>query len=155
MERTLVLIKPDGLQRRLVGEVISRLERKGLLLIGMKMQQMHKGMLARHYQHLLDRSFYPEFTEFMMSAPVVATCWEGVEAVATVRTLCGVTNGREADPGTIRGDLSISVQANIVHASETPRVAQDEIDAFFSSAELFEYADRHRMLLYSKREIPK
>jgi len=155
MERTLVLIKPDGLQRRLVGEVISRLERKGLLLIGMKMLQMHKDMLARHYQHLLDRSFYLEIAEFMISAPVVATCWEGVEAVAIVRTLCGVTNGREADPGTIRGDLSISVQANIVHASETPRVAQDEIDAFFSSAELFEYADRHRMLLYSKREIPK
>jgi nucleoside-diphosphate kinase len=152
MQRTLFLIKPDGLQRRLVGEIIARLERKGLSLIGIKMLRMDDQAIADHYKHLSTRPFFPEIAAFMKSAPIIATCWSGVEAVATVRVLCGATNGRTAMPGTIRGDLAMSVQANLVHASETPEAAEEELRAFFAPTELFDYSDKGLPLIYSTSE---
>jgi nucleoside-diphosphate kinase len=153
-ERTLVLIKPDGIQRRLVGEIISRLERKGLQLLGIKLLTLNNATLAQHYRHLADQPFYKEIEEFMKSSPVVATCWGGLEAVATVRALCGITKSREAAPGTIRGDLAMSVQANVVHASDSSVAAKEEIDRFFAAGEIFEYDDRSLPFLYSRGEQP-
>lgn len=153
MERTLLLIKPDGLQRRLVGAVISRLEAKGLKLIGMKMLVLTDEILNVHYQHLLDKPFYPEIANFMRSSPAIVTCWEGVEAVATVRQICGITKAREAAPGTIRGDLAMSIQANVVHASDSQEAAEAEISRFFQLDELFNFEDHSREFIYSKGEL--
>ena len=128
MERTLVLIKPDALQRDLVGEIINRLERKGLKLIGMKMIVLEDDLLDTHYSHLRERDFFEEIKTFMRSAPVIACCWEGVDCVNTVRLLCGVTNAREAEPGSIRGQFAMSVQSNLVHASDSLETAEAEIE---------------------------
>src|SRR2546423_13454157 len=152
MERTLVLLKPDALQRDLVGEIISRLERKGLKLVGIKMMQLPAELLDVHYSHLLGRSFYPEIRSFMQRTPVIACCWEGTDCVDTVRLLCGITKAREAEPGTIRGDLAMSVQANLVHASDSLDTAKLEIERFFKPEEIFEYEDILESYIYSSRE---
>ena len=152
MERTLVLIKPDALQRDLVGEIVLRLERKGLKLVGMKMIALSDELLDEHYSHLAGRDFFAEIKTFMRSTPVIACCWEGVDCVNTVRTLCGITKAREAAPGTIRGDLAMSVQANLVHASDSLETAGIEIERFFSSDELFDYEDVLNPSIYSSRE---
>lgn len=104
MERTLVLLKPDAVQRDLIGEIITRLERKGLKITGLKMMRLSDELLNEHYSHLVGRSFFPEVKSFMQLTPVVALCLEGVEAVDTVRALCGITKAREAAPGTIRAE---------------------------------------------------
>src|SRR3989338_6687343 len=109
MERTLVLVKPDGIQRGLVGEVIARLEQKGLKLIGIKMMRLDEVVLREHYAHIADKDFYPGVEKFMRSSPVVAMCWEGLEVVEAVRLLCGITKARKAEAGSIRGDLAMSV----------------------------------------------
>ena len=152
MERTLVLIKPDALQRDLVGEIINRLERKGLKLIGMKMIVLEDDLLDTHYSHLRERDFFEEIKTFMRSAPVIACCWEGVGCVNTVRLLCGVTNAREAEPGSIRGQFAMSVQSNLVHASDSLETAEAEIERFFKPEELFEYEDVLYPFIYSSRE---
>lgn len=152
MERTLVLIKPDALERRLAGEVISRLERKGLKLIGLKMLSLTDKILSEHYVHLIDRPFFGEIAEFMKVTPIIASCWAGVDAVATVRLLCGITKSREATPGTIRGDLAMSVQTNIVHASDSVETAEQEIRRFFLPGEIFEFTDVLSPFIYSKSE---
>jgi len=152
MERTLVLIKPDALARGLVGEITTRLERKGLLLVGCKMMRLDDTVLAEHYAHLVDKPFYPRIAEFMSSAPVVAQCWEGVEAVRVVREMTGVTNSRDAAPGTIRGDLGMSLQCNVVHTSESADVAAAEVERFFGEAELHDYTPPHLDVLYAVDE---
>ncbi|MBI4551897.1 MAG: nucleoside-diphosphate kinase [Candidatus Latescibacteria bacterium] len=152
MERTLVLIKPDAIQRGLIGDIITRLERKGLKLIGMKMMNLDEATLDDHYRHLLDRPFFPRIKQFMRSAPVLALCWEGLECVETVRTLCGTTNSRKADPGTVRGDLGMSVQCNLVHASDSSQTAQEEITRFFRPDELFSYESVTDAVIYSSDE---
>lgn len=152
MERTLVLIKPDALQRDLVGEIISRLERKGLKLVGLKMTALSEDLLDNHYNHLKGRDFFPEIKSFMRSTPVIASCWEGVDCVNTVRLLCGTTMAREAVPGTIRGDLAMSVQANLIHASDSLETARVEVERFFTASELFSYEDRLEYFIYSSRE---
>ena len=152
MERTLVLIKPDAMQRDLVGEIITRLERKGLKLIGMKMTALSDDLLDTHYSHLLGRDFFPEIKAFMSRTPVIACCWEGTDCVNTVRLLCGITKAREAEPGTIRGDLAMSVQANLVHASDSLDTAKVEVERFFQPEELFEYEDVLEPFVYSLRE---
>jgi nucleoside-diphosphate kinase len=152
MERTLVLIKPDALARGLVGEVTTRLERKGLLLVGCKMMRLGDAVLADHYAHLVDKPFYPRIAEFMSSLPVVAQCWEGVEAVRVVREMTGVTNSRDATPGTIRGDMGMSLQCNVVHTSESTEVAASEVARFFDDAELHDYAPSHLDVLYAVDE---
>ena len=152
MERTLILIKPDAVQRDLVGEIISLFERKGLKIVGMKMMQLSDELLDEHYSHLKGRDFFGEIKNFMRSTPVIACCLEGVDCVDTVRLMCGITKAREAAPGTIRGDYAMSVQANLVHASDSQETAEVEIPRFFASNELFEYEDVLNPFIYNSRE---
>ena len=149
MERTLILLKPCTVQRRLIGEIINRIERKGLRIVGMKMMQKADALLNEHYAHLADRPFFNFVKTSMKAAPVVAMCVEGCEAVQVVRTITGATNGRKAAPGTIRGDYSMSGQENIVHASDSPENAAIEIRRFFKPDELFEYPDPLTSFFYS------
>jgi nucleoside-diphosphate kinase len=152
MERTLVLLKPDAVQRDLVGEIISRIERKGLKLIGLKMMRLPESLLDQHYSHLADLPFFPEIKSFMQLTPVVACCWEGTECVSAVRQMCGVTKAREAAPGTIRGDLAMSVQANLIHCSDSLETAHVEVERFFKPEELFSYDDALERYVYNSRE---
>jgi nucleoside-diphosphate kinase len=152
MEKTLVIIKPDAVQRGLVGEVTRRLERKGLKLVGLKMLHLEDAILEDHYSHLKDKPFFPGISQFMKSSPVILQCWEGLEAVKAVRLICGITNAREADGGTIRGDYAMSIQCNVVHASDTPENAKLEVERFFSTEELFSYDKAEYMHVYSEDE---
>ena len=119
MEKTLVIIKPSAISRGLIGEVISRFEKKGLHLIGMKMVELSDEILAEHYAHLAHKPFFQRIKNAMQTTPVIVSCWSGLDAVQVVRNMAGVTNGRNAAPGTIRGDYSMSVQENIVHTSDS------------------------------------
>ncbi|KMY69233.1 nucleoside diphosphate kinase [Desulfocarbo indianensis] len=152
MERTLILIKPDALARGLAGTVLSRFEQKGLKIAGMKMIQLDDALLKEHYSHLADKPFFPTIAEFMSRTPVIALCLEGLEAVEVCRKLCGVTNSRKADPGTIRGDLGMSMQANLVHASDSVETAQTEVARFFQPKELFSYEPALIAYLYASDE---
>jgi nucleoside-diphosphate kinase len=152
MERTLVLIKPDAIQRDLVGELIQRFERKSLKLVGIKMMALSDDVLDEHYSHLVGRDFFAEIKTFMRSTPIIACCWEGVDCVNTVRAMCGITKAREAAPGSIRGDLAMSVQANLVHASDSLETAEVEVARFFNANELFAYEDVLNPFVYSSRE---
>ena len=122
MEQTLVILKPSAIQRALVGEVIKRFEQKGLLLTGIKMIQLSDKILDEHYAHLVDRPFFKRIKDSMMITPVIVTCWKGKDAVRVVRAMTGSTNSRDAVPGTIRGDFSMSLQENIVHTSDSASV---------------------------------
>lgn len=151
-EKTVVLIKPDGLQRALVGNIISRFEQKGLKLVGLKMLRADSPLLEEHYHHLIDKPFFASIKKYMASSPIVAMLWEGIEAVRVVRSLSGSTSGREADVGTIRGDLSMSHQANLVHASDTPENAEIEAKRFFKPEEIFDYTKDEYLHIYSEDE---
>ncbi len=153
MERTLVILKPCTVQRALIGEVISRFEKKGLKLVAMKMYRMTKEKCAEHYAHLLDRPFYPKVEASMMAAPVVLCCWEGKDAVEVVRGMTGVTNGRKAVPGTIRGDFGMSGQENIIHTSDSAESAAVELARFFNPEDYFEYTSALQSFLYANDEI--
>lgn len=139
LERTLVILKPSAVQRGLIGEITSRFERKGLRLVGMKMMQLTDDILNEHYAHLSERPFFQRVKESMMASPVVACCYEGVDAIQIVRSMTGATNGRVAVPGTIRGDFSVSSQENIIHTSDSPKTAAEEVKRFFKQYELFDY----------------
>lgn len=139
MQRTLILLKPDCVQRNLIGEIITRFERKGLKLVGMKMITLDDAILVEHYSHIADKAFFPEVRDFMKKSPVVALVLEGHSVVDVVRKLLGKTLGRDADIGTIRGDFSISIAANLVHASDSLETAGKEIARFFKDDELFDY----------------
>jgi nucleoside-diphosphate kinase len=136
MERTLILFKPDCLQRRLLGRLIARLEDKGLLIVALKMMQITPELARRHYAAHVKKDFYPGLESFITAAPVVAAVVEGPEAIGVVREMVGPTNGRKAPSGTIRGDFGTSRQMNLVHASDSPEAAQREIEIFFASREL-------------------
>uniref|UniRef100_A0A8C3SZ73 Nucleoside diphosphate kinase n=1 Tax=Chelydra serpentina TaxID=8475 RepID=A0A8C3SZ73_CHESE len=138
-ERTLVAVKPDGVQRRLVGDVIKRFERRGFKLVGMKLLQANEGILAEHYHELRRKPFYPALIHYMTSGPVVAMVWEGYNVVRTSRAMVGDTDSAEAKPGTIRGDFSIHVSRNVVHASDSVEMAQREINLWFHSSELVDW----------------
>ncbi len=153
MERTFVMLKPDCLNRAMLGKVISRLEEKGLKLIGMKMLRFNDAIAKEHYAHLASKPFFPSIVEFMKRSPVVATAWEGKDAVEVVRKAVGATNGREAPPGTIRGDYSMSVQANLIHASDSKETAKKEIGRFFKDEELFEWEPAAISYTYSASEV--
>ncbi|GHO86031.1 nucleoside-diphosphate kinase [Dictyobacter formicarum] len=152
MERTLILLKPDAVQRDLVGEIISRLERKGLKLVGLKLMSLSSELLNEHYSHLVSRPFFPEVKSFMQRTPVVAICVEGYKCVDAVRLLTGVTNSREAAPGTIRGEFSMSMQANLIHCSDSLETALVEVPRFFKPEELFEYDDILQDYVYNSTE---
>ena len=132
MQTTLVIIKPSGIQRAISGEVISRFEKKGLIIAGMKMMELSEKILREHYAHLVERPFFPSLLRSMMAI-------KGVDAVEVVRGMTGATNARKALPGTIRGDFAMSGQENIIHASDSPENAAIEIARFFNAGEVFDY----------------
>lgn len=152
MERTLVIAKPDAVQRGLVGEITARLERKGLKLIGLKMMSLDDALLQAHYSEHLEKPFYAGLEKFMKSSPVVAMAWEGYECVSSVRTLVGSTNPRKADAGTIRGDLAMGNGRNIVHASDSATSGRQEVDRFFEDDELFGYEKSEYLHIYDEEE---
>lgn len=139
MERTLVLIKPDGVQRGLVGEIVGRFERKGLKLVGLRMLHVSRELAERHYAVHAGKHFYAGLVEFITSGPVAAVALEGPDAIATVRRMVGRTMPNEAEPGTIRGDLGISGLRNLIHASDAPETADSELAMWFDSADLVAY----------------
>lgn len=153
MEQTLVILKPSAVGRGIMGEVISRFERKGLIIAGMKMIKLNDQVLDEHYAHLLDRPFFPRIKASMMATPVVVMCVKGKDAVQVVRAMTGVTNGRNAAPGTIRGDYSMSGQENIVHASDSVENAKIELDRFFAPEEIFDYTPTGFNYLYASDEV--
>ena len=153
MEQTLVILKPSAIERCLIGDIISRIQKKGLIICGLKMMQLDEKILREHYSHLVDRPFFPSIVESMTATPVIVMCLKGVEAVQVFRNMTGVTNGRNAAPGTLRGDYCMSGQANIVHASDSPENAQIEIHRFFKDEEIFEYSPKNLEFLYSANEI--
>ena len=139
MERTFVAIKPDGVQRGLVGEIISRLERRGLKLVAIRLMQVDEDLAGRHYAEHVDRPFFSSLVSFITSGPIVAMIWEANNAVALARQTMGSTNPGEAAPGTIRGDFGIDIGRNIVHGSDGPESAEREIGLFFQSGDALDY----------------
>ena len=153
MERTLVLLKPDAVQRGLIGTIIARFESKGLKLAGLKMRTFDRALLEQHYEVHKERPFYASLVEFMSSGPVVALCLEGKDAIAVVRTLVGKTNAREAAPGTIRGDFGMSFSNNLVHASDGEDTAKFELGLWFAdSGELSDWNPADLEWRYSVKE---
>lgn len=151
--RTAVLVKPDGLQRGLIGEIINRFEKKGLKLVGLKMLTMSDEQLSDWYVEHKDKSFFGELKSFMGSMPIVAMAWEGIDAVPVVRKLIGTTLGREAEAGSIRGDFGMSQQFNLIHASSNDSDAKREIAIIFSKDEIFKYASVLEAVIYAEYEL--
>lgn len=139
MERTLVLVKPDGVRRRLIGEVIGRLERKGLRCIGMKMVRLTEQQARAHYAPHADKPFFADLIAFITSGPVVAMVWEGPRAIAQVRVIMGATDPLKAEAGSVRGDLAVDIQTNVVHGSDSPESAEREIANLFAPGELLSW----------------
>ncbi|MCO4781380.1 MAG: nucleoside-diphosphate kinase [Candidatus Cloacimonetes bacterium] len=139
VEQTYTMVKPDGVQRQLVGEIISRFENKGLKLAGLKISQISKEKAETHYGEHKERPFFGELVDFITSGPVVAMVWEGENAIAISRTLMGATKAEEAAPGTIRGDFALYTGKNLVHGSDSTESAKREIGIFFDESELVSY----------------
>lgn len=142
-QRTLVLIKPDGIQRGLIGEIISRLERRGLMLIAMNLRQVTKEFAETHYGEHAGKPFYAGLVKYLKSAPLVAMVWEGTEAIRAVRQTVGATNPLEADPGTIRHDLALLTSRNLIHASDSVETAEKEIAMWFDEDEIYTWSRIH------------
>lgn len=138
-QRTLVLLKPDALQRDLLGEIIRRFEMKGLKIVGLKFIHLTNEMLDEHYSHLADKPFFASIKQFMMQTPVVGMVLEGYDAVSEIRKIVGSTNPREADAGTIRADFSMNVPSNLIHSSDSVKSAVSEVKRFFRDDEIFDY----------------
>lgn len=153
MERTFVIIKPCSLQRGLVGEILTRFERKGLKIVALKMYRFTKEKCAEHYAHLTAKPFYPIIESSMLAAPVILCCLEGIDAVEVVRGMTGATNGRKAPAGTLRGDFCMSHQENVVHASDSLESAAVELGRFFTPEDYFEYDTPLMPFLYAADEL--
>src|SRR3989344_3572517 len=153
MERSVVLVKPDGVQRALIGEIIHRFERKGLKLVGLKMISLKDALLDEWYAHHKDKSFFGGLKSYMKSYPVVAMLWEGKEVVITVRKMIGITLARNAEPGTIRGDFAMSQQYNLIHASETVEIAKKEEKLMFVPSEIFPLEKLDVRHVYTEEEL--
>jgi nucleoside-diphosphate kinase len=138
-ERTLVLVKPDGVQRLLTGRILSRYEERGLKLVGLKLVHVERDLAERHYDVHRERPFFASLVDFIVSSPLVAVALEGPNAIAVVRAINGATRPHEAAPGTIRGDFAVETAQNIVHASDSPENAAAELDLWFDRSELFDY----------------
>ena len=138
-EKTLIILKPDAIQRGLVGDVVTRFERKGLKIIGMKMVQLEDVLLEAHYEHIKDKPFFGGIKNFMKASPVIVMALSGIGAVEATRLIVGPTKGYEAVAGTIRGDFSLSTQSNIVHTSDSIENGVTEVARFFKDSELFAY----------------
>ncbi len=139
MEQTFVMVKPDGVQRSLVGEIIRRIESKGYKLKAIKFMIISQELAREHYVEHVDKAFFKDLLSFITSGPVVAMVWEGEGVIASMRLLMGKTNPTEAEPGTIRGDLAVKVDQNIIHGSDSPEAAQREISLFFQEREIIDY----------------
>ncbi len=139
-ERTLLLFKPDTIQRRLAGRILTRIEEKGYKIIGLKMLQVTPELARQHYAEHVEKPFYPNLESFITAAPVIALIVEGPEAISVMRGMMGSTNGRESAPGTIRGDFGSSRQMNLIHGSDSPEAAAREIDIYFRPEEICEYS---------------
>lgn len=155
MEKTLVIFKPSAIDRRLTGKILSRIEEKGFIIAGIKMMQLDEEILREHYSHLVDKPFFPSIVASMTSCPVIVACLKGVEAVRVFREMTGVTNGRNAAPGTLRGDFCMSGQANIVHASDSVENAETELARFFKPEEIFDYNPSNIKYYYGEDELAK
>jgi len=151
-ERTLVLVKPDAIQRGLIGKILERFERKGLKMVGCKMMSLDEALLREHYAHIAEKPFFKGLAKFMQSTPIIAMCWEGLEVVDAVRKLCGITKARSAEAGSIRGDFAMSVACNVVHASDTVENAVNEVRRFFRDEELYSYDKSEYMHVYADDE---
>ncbi len=139
LQRTFVMVKPDGVQRNLIGEIVMRIERKGYQLIGAKLMMVPRELAEAHYAEHKGKPFYDELIDFITSGPVFAMVWQGKEVIAAIRKLMGKTNPVEAEPGSIRGDYGISLGMNIIHGSDSPANAEREINLWFKPEELFDY----------------
>ncbi len=153
MERTLIIFKPDALNRALVGEILHRFERKGLKLIGIKMVHLEDDLIGEHYFHIKNKPFFPAVKRFMQSAPSIVAVLEGVNVISVVRNLVGVTRGYDAASGTVRGDYALSGQCNVVHASDSLVNSDIEIARFFKDEELFSYEKIDLEYIYAEDEI--
>lgn len=152
IERSLIIVKPDALQRNLLGEIIHRFERKGLKLVGLKMIAIDDLLVDDHYAHHKDKPFFDGLKKYMQSSPVVVMVLEGFEAIDAIRLLVGPTKSRAADAGSIRGDFAMSVQYNIIHASDSIENATDEVKRFFKADELFDYQKIDFDMIYGSDE---
>lgn len=152
IQQAVVLVKPDGLQRGLVGEILTRFERKGLKLIGLKMTILDDSVLDQWYSHHKDKPFFAGLKSFMTSTPIVAMLWEGVEAIESVRIICGSTNARKADAGSIRGDLGMGYQMNLIHASDSEEAAARERHLIFKDEEVYEYDKDLEVHIYTQED---
>jgi len=152
MERTLIIAKPDAVQRGLIGEIMTRLEQKGLKLIGLKMASLDEAVLKNHYAEHVEKDFYAGLEQFMKSSPVVLMAWEGYQCVESVRNIVGATNPRQAAPGSIRGDLAIGTGRNLIHASDSRESGENEVKNFFSDDELFNYDKSEYIHIYEDHE---
>jgi len=140
-------------ERNLIGEVIGRIERRGLIICGMKMMMLDENILREHYAHLADKPFFPVLAQSMMASPVVALCLKGIDVVRVFREMTGVTNGRKALPGTLRGDFCVSGSLNIIHASDSVENAEIEINRFFRPEEIFDYTPANMKFIYEVDEL--
>ncbi len=152
-EKTIVLIKPDAIQRGLMGQIITRFEVKGLKLVGMKMIPLDEALLREHYAHIADKPFFADLAKFMQSTPVIAMCWEGLEVVDAVRRITGITKARQAEAGSIRGDFAMSVSCNVIHASDEVENAKKEVKRFFLADELHDYKKSEYEHVYANDEL--
>ncbi|MBC1372990.1 nucleoside-diphosphate kinase [Listeria booriae] len=139
MEKTYLMVKPDGVQRGLIGEIVGRLEKKGLKLVGAKFMQIDEELAKQHYAEHVGKAFFPDLVAFITSGPVFAMVWEGDEAISLARHMMGKTNPLEAEQGTMRGDLAVHMNRNVIHGSDSPESAQREIGLFFKEEELISY----------------
>lgn len=150
-EKTILIVKPDGVQRGLVGEVLRRVELKGLKIVGLKMMYLSEEKLREHYSHHVEKPFYPGLESFMKSSPVVCICVEGKSAIDAIRLIAGVTNAAKADGGTLRGDLAMGM-CNVVHCSDSVENAQAEVKRFFKEEEIFDYNKTEYLHVYMDDE---
>ncbi len=148
MERTFVMIKPDGVQRGIMGQVMERFESKGLKLVAAKFMRIDEELASKHYGEHIGKPFYEQLVKFIISGPVLAMVWEGENSITIVRTIVGKTNPADAGPGTIRGDFGMTTGRNIIHASDSPTSAEREINLFFKEKEIIDYTRIDEVWIY-------
>lgn len=153
MERTLILFKPDAVQRGLMGRILTRFEDKGLKVVATQFRQLNDELLSKHYEAHKDRPFYPGLVRFMGESPVLALVLEGVDAITVCRKMMGATFGRDAEPGTIRGDFGVSRSYNLIHGSDSPEAAEREISLFFAADEIVEWQPAGHKWVYDAEDL--
>ncbi len=152
MQQSLIIIKPSGVERGLIGKIIDRFQQKGLIIAGLKMMRLDESLLREHYAHLVDKPFFPSLLRSMMASPVIVMCLKGKDAIAVIRGMVGATNSRNAAPGTIRGDYGMSSQENIIHASDSEENGIIETNRFFRPEEIYDYIPGNIGYIYSPDE---